>query len=122
MAASYPPLRFIWNGQPREHQALQPTLAHEPHSWPYDKRPTITATLPATDGSAVVIQGHAERWGEGYVLIRWVDDNDKTLNCWVPAEAVRKLTDSEWDIEEYRRCPPHLRGIRWGETLARISA
>ena len=48
------------------------------------------------------------------VLVSWDDDADHNDWAWVPAGNVRRVTDSEWDIEEYRRCPEKLRAIRWG--------
>jgi hypothetical protein len=110
-------LRFQWEGLTYEHAPMQPTLHGKPRSWPYDSRPTVAAQIPLVAGGAVEVLALAERWGEGFVLVRWVDDNDKTLNGWVPTTMVRKLTPSEWDIEQYRRCPPHLRGIQWGNRL-----
>lgn len=109
-----PVRRFQWDGRTYEHAPLRPTLRREPSSWPYGSWPTVAAQIPLVAGGVVEVLALAERWGEGYVLVRWVDDNDQTLSGWVPGSAVRKLTPSEWDIEQYRRCPPHLRGIQWG--------
>ncbi|SDL61376.1 hypothetical protein SAMN04487916_111101 [Arthrobacter sp. ov407] len=75
------------------------------------------ATLPLADGATVDDYAVAERWNPSYVLVSWADDGDQAHWAWIPCRNVRRVTDSEWDIEEYRRCPKNLRGIRWGDRL-----
>lgn len=98
---------------------LRPDLAHTPaaaHSWDYGSCPKLMATLPLTEG-AVDVYATAERWNPTQVLVSWRDDGGHPHWAWIPARNVRPVTDSEWDIEEYRRCPEHLRAIRWGDRL-----
>jgi hypothetical protein len=52
-----------------------------------------------------------------FTRVSWVDDEWHHHWAWIPAGNVRRVTDSEWDIEEYRRCPEKLRWIRWGNRL-----
>lgn len=87
------------------------------HSWAYGAYPKIRAALPLTKGGTVTVYGHAQRWSPTHILIAWTDDTGHAPWAWVPAGNVERVTDSEWDIEEYRRCPDHLRGIRWGSRL-----
>ncbi len=47
----------------------------------------------------------------------WADDGRHAHWAWIPAGNVERVTDSDWDIEAYRRCPEHLRNIRWGNRL-----
>lgn len=49
--------------------------------------------------------------------VSWRDDAWQTHWAWIPAANVRRLTESEWDIIEYHRCPENLRGIKWGSRL-----
>lgn len=47
----------------------------------------------------------------------WQDDDWHSHWAWIPAGNVRRVHDSEWDIEKYRHCPENLRGVRWGNRL-----
>lgn len=98
------------------HEYLRPDPGHSPdaaHSWDYGSYPKVMATLPLTEGT-VDVYAVAERWNPSQVLVSWQDDGHHPHWAWIPAGNVRRVTDSEWDIEEYWRCPGHLRGIRWG--------
>jgi hypothetical protein len=35
----------------------------------------------------------------------------------IPAGNVERVSDLDWDIEEYWSCSEHLRGIRWRNRL-----
>lgn len=75
------------------------------------------ASVPLAGGSTVDVYAVAERWNPSYVLVSWADDGDHAHWAWIPAGNVRLVTDSEWDIEEYRRCPEKLRPVRWAHRL-----
>lgn len=109
---------FTLDGQTFEY--LQPDPGHTPedaHSWTYGAYPKIRAALPLADGGTVTVYAAAERWNPSHVLVRWADDGRHSHWAWIPAANVERVTDSEWDIEEYRRCPEKFRGIRWGDRL-----
>ncbi|MFE5837217.1 hypothetical protein [Arthrobacter sp. NPDC056493] len=99
---------------------LAPTLEGDPeevHSWEYGKWPRVEAAVPLTDGETVSIYAVASRWGHGLVHVSWQDDDEHSHGAWIPAANVRRLTASEWDIIEYRQCPPDLRSVRWGKRM-----
>jgi hypothetical protein len=73
------------------------------------------ASIPLAGGGTVDVYGRASRWTPTHINVARKDDTDHPHSTWAPAGNVRKVTDSEWDIEEYRRCPEHLRHIRLGE-------
>lgn len=68
-------------------------------------------------GGVIDVYARAERWNPSHILARWEDDGRRPHWAWIPAGSVRRVTDSEWDIFEYRRCPANLRGVRWGGRL-----
>jgi hypothetical protein len=78
------------------------------------------ATLPLATGGTVDVYAHANRWTPSHIIVCWNDDEWHRHWAWVPAGNVRRVTDSEWDVEEYRRCPDHLRGIQWDAQLPGI--
>lgn len=86
-------------------------------SWEYGKYPKVEASVPLTDGGTVKVYGEASRWVQGHVIVLRRDDVRQVYWAWVPADNVRRVTDSEWDIVEYHRCPPERRPIRWGDRL-----
>lgn len=105
---------FTLDGETFEY--LRPDPGHSPEeakSWTYGSYPKIRASLPLADGGTVSVYAHAERWNPSHILVRWADDGDHGHWAWIPAGNVERVNDSEWDIEEYRRCP-----VRWGNRLA----
>lgn len=99
---------------------LQPDSGHGPdeaQSWTYGAYPKVRASVPLADGGAVHVYAWAERWNPSSVLVRWADDGRHAHWAWIPAGNVERVTNSDWDIEEYRRCPENLRSIRWGNRL-----
>jgi hypothetical protein len=72
----------------------------------------VLATLPLANGGTVTVYALAERWNPSHVLANWANDGRHARWAWIPAGNVERVTDSDWDIEEYRRCPENLRGIR----------
>jgi hypothetical protein len=102
------------------YECLRPDPGHgtdDARSWEYGKYPKVVATLLLEAGGTVDVYAVAERWNPSHILVSWADDEDHAHWSWIPAGNVRRVTDSEWDIEEYRRCPENLRGIRWGDRL-----
>lgn len=85
----------------------------ETHSWEYGNRPKVKAVVPGFGE----VYGMASRWTASRICVDWSDEEDHAHFAWLPREEVHRVTDSEWDIEEYRRCPEHLRGVRWGKRL-----
>lgn len=77
----------------------------------------MLATLPLTEGGTVTVYAAAERWNPTHILVSWADAARHAHWAWIPAGNVERVSDSEWDIEEYRRCPENLLGIRWGHRL-----
>jgi hypothetical protein len=99
---------------------LAPTLEGNPaevHSWEYGSWPKVEAAVPLTGSGTVQVYGEAARWGHDHVIVSWRDDAGQTHWAWIPAANVRRLTESEWDIIEYHRCPDNLRHIQWGNRL-----
>ncbi|WP_344367323.1 hypothetical protein [Arthrobacter humicola] len=92
----------------------------ETRSWEYGNYPKIGVTLPLAGGRTMDVYAHASRWNPSFVLVGWADDRDHSHWAWVPAGNIRRVTGSEWDIEEYRRSPEKLRHIRWGSRLPRF--
>jgi hypothetical protein len=104
---------FILDGITYEY--LRPDPGIDPdatHSLTYGEYPKVIATLPLAAGT-VDVYAYASRWNPSHILVSWQDDEYHAHWTWVPAANVRRVTDSEWDIEEYRRCPEHLRGVSW---------
>ncbi|SDK78650.1 hypothetical protein [Arthrobacter sp. ok362] len=102
------------------YEYLRPDPGHpaeEARSWEYGNYPKVMATVPLAGGATVDVYAVAERWNPSFILVAWGDDEDHKHWAWIPAGNVRRVTDSEWDIEEYRRCPEKLRPIRWGNRL-----
>lgn len=89
----------------------------EVHSWEYGNYPKVVASVSVTSGARVDVYGDATRWSLTHISVSWMDDAQHTHWAWMPKDDVRQVTDSEWDIEEYSRCPENLRSIRWGNRL-----
>ena len=101
------------------YEYLRPDPGHDPeaaHSWTYGHYPKVMATLPLAAGT-VDVYAVAERWNPSFILVSWQDDEWHAHWAWIPAGNVLRVNDSEWDIEEYRRCPEKLRGVRWANRL-----
>jgi hypothetical protein len=104
---------FTLDGETYEY--LRPDPGHPPdkiRSWEYRDYPKIMASVPLPRGATMDVYAVAEGWNLSYILVSWADDGDHAHWAWIPADNVRRVTDSEWDIEEYRRCPENLRAIR----------
>lgn len=108
---------FTLDGQTYEYLLPDSGPSENIRSWEYGKYPKIMVTLPLTGGATIELYARANRWNPSHVLVSWNDDEGRGHGAWVPAGNVRRVTDSEWDIEEYRRCPEHLRHLRWADRL-----
>lgn len=65
-------------------------------------------------GGTVQVYGESTRWSPTHISVPWVDHVGHTNWAWIPKENVRRATDSEWDIGQYRRCAEVNRVIRRG--------
>lgn len=108
---------FTLNGTPYEYLLPDPGHLEATRSWEYGKYPKVMATVALAGGGSVDVYARAERWNPSHILARWEDDMRHPHWAWIPAGNVRRVTDSEWDIWEYWRCPENLRGVRWSDRL-----
>jgi hypothetical protein len=109
---------FTLDGKTYEY--LMPDPGHPPEatrSWEYGNYPKVLATLPLADGGLIEVYAVAERWNPSHILASWQDDDMHPHWAWVPAGNVERVNDSDWDVEEYRRCPENLRAVRWASRL-----
>lgn len=93
-----------------------PAEPEEVQSWEYGNYPKVQATI-LTDGGTLDVYGEVTRWSPTHIIVEWADDNKHRYWTWVPKEDVRRVTDSEWDIDQYLRGLPELRNIQWGNRL-----
>lgn len=108
---------FVLNGTTYGFLSPDPGDLEGTHSWEYGKWPKVRATLALQGGGTLDVFARAERWNHSHILVRWEDDDYRPHYAWIPAGSVHRVTDSEWDIWEYHRCPAELRGVRWGKRL-----
>lgn len=83
-------------------------------TWPPVERPRVHARIQIKGGAALHVYAEATAWNATQIHVRWHDDNNDSLTSWVSKDDVRRVTDSEWDIDEYNRTPEWLRVVRWG--------
>jgi len=107
---------FSLDGTTYEYVQEPPGRPEATKSWEYGLYPKVLATLTTTP-ALVTIYAQASRWNGDSVLVEWEDDDRRKHWTWVDRTAAKAVTDSEWDIWEYHRCPPNLRGVRWGDRL-----
>lgn len=108
---------FMLYGQTYEYLTPSGGSPEEAQSWTYGEYPKVSASVPLAGGGTVSVYAEAQRWTNSHILTAWKDDHGDGHWAWIPKENIRRVTDSEWDIEEYRRCPEHLCGVRWGKRL-----
>jgi hypothetical protein len=108
---------FTLDGAIYEYLKPDPGQPEDAKSWTYGNYPKIRAALPLAYGGTVAVYAVAERWNPSRILVSWADDGRHSHWAWIPAGNVERVTDSDWDIWEYWRCPERLRGIRWGDRL-----
>lgn len=109
---------FTQDGTTYEYLKPIGSESHEDvQSWEYGHYPKVLAAVPLAGGGTVNVYGESSRWSSTHVSVSWVDDNQQTSWAWIPKANVRRATDSEWDIDQYRRCAEVNRVIRWGKRL-----
>ncbi|SEI44418.1 hypothetical protein SAMN04487917_101323 [Arthrobacter sp. yr096] len=114
----YPPTSFLLDGVTYEFE--HPERAgpvEDVRSWEIDQQPKVHAQIPLKDGGKIAVYAHATHWNRTQIGVQWYDDDKDSLTAWIPKEDVRPVTNSEWDIDEYNRCPEWLRVIQWGKRL-----
>jgi hypothetical protein len=102
------------------YEYVRPDPGNDPevtHSWTYGQYPKVMATIPLVTG-AVDVYAYAPRWNASHVLVSWQEDDHHSQRAWIPAGNVRRVAGSEWDIEEYRSSPEHLRVVQRGSRLS----
>jgi hypothetical protein len=113
-----PPTSFVLEG--RAYEFVRPERVgsvEDVRSWEVGSYPKVHANVPLRGGGSVAVYAHATHWNRTQINIRWDDDEKDTLTAWLPKNDVRPATNSEWDIDQYNRCPESLRAIRWGKRL-----
>lgn len=108
---------FILDGTTYDYDRGEPGEIGTAKSWEYSKYPKIMATLTLAGGGTLDVHAQAQRWTHTHVLASWEDDDRRPHWAWLPADHVRRVTDSEWDIREFHRCPENLRSVRWADRL-----
>lgn len=104
---------FTLHGTAYGFLASDPGDVETTESWEYGKQPKVLATLALVGGGTLDAYARAQRWNTSHILLSWEDDDRRPHRAWIPADSVRRVTDSEWDIFEYNRCPENLRSVRW---------
>ena len=94
---------FTFDGISYEYLRRAPGPHADIQSWEYGSYPNIMATVPLADGSTAYAYALASRWNPSHILVAWQDDEYYPHGALVPAGNVRRVTDSEWDIEQYWR-------------------
>ncbi len=110
----YPPTSFVLSGE--TYAFLSPEREgpiEDVRSWEMDRYPKVHAQVPLKGGGLVAVYAHATHWNRTQISVRWYDDEKDSLTAWLPKESVRTVTASEWDLDEYNRCPEWLRMIQW---------
>lgn len=111
-----PPTSFLLGGQTFEFvhpERVGPV--DEVNSWEMNHYPKVHAQVPLRGGGLVAVYAHATHWNRAQISVNWYDDDKVSLSAWLPKENVRPVTNSEWDIDEYNRCPDWLRVVQWGK-------
>ena len=107
---------FTLDGTTYEYAQEAPGQPEATRSWEYGNYPRVRAALP-TSPAALTVYAQASRWNGDRILVEWEDDVRRKHWTWVDRGVVEAVTDSEWDVWEYHRCPTKLRGVRWGGRL-----
>ena len=91
---------FTLDGETYEYLRQDP--GHPPEktrSWESGNYPRVMASVPLAGGASVDVYAHASRWNPSEIAASWTDDPDHRHWAWIPAGNVRRVNDSEWDIE-----------------------
>lgn len=113
-----PPTSFLLNGVTYEFEhpeRLGPV--EDVRSWEPGSQPKVHAQVSLKAGGKVGVYALATHWNRTQISVQWYDDEKDSLTAWLPKEDVRPVTNSEWDIDEYNRCPEWLRVVQWGKRL-----
>ncbi|UXM92579.1 hypothetical protein [Paenarthrobacter sp. JL.01a] len=86
-------------------------------SWGLGNQPKVQAQIPLKTGGTITVYAEATHWNRTQIHVRWHDDNKDSLTAWLLRDQVRPVTESEWDIDQYNRCPEWLRPAQWGKRL-----
>lgn len=109
---------FTQDGMTYEYLTPEGFRSHEEvQGWEYGHYPKVLAAVPLAGGGSVDIYGESQNWSPTHIAVSWVDEAGHTHWAWIPKARVRRATESEWDIDQYRRCHPDNRVIRWGKRL-----
>jgi hypothetical protein len=112
----YPPTSFLLGGVTYEYVHSERVGPHEDiRSWEWGSYPKVHAQVSLKAGGTVAVYAEATHWNKTQISVQWYDDDKVSLAAWLPKESVRPVTDSEWDIDEYNRCPEWLRMVQWGK-------
>ncbi|WP_024817116.1 hypothetical protein [Arthrobacter sp. 31Y] len=115
---TYPPTSFVLEGV--TYDFVHPERVgpvEQVKSWEWGQYPKVHALLPLRDGGTVAVYAEAKYWNRTQINVQWYDDDKVSLNAWLPMNDVRPVTNSEWDIDQYNRCPELLRPVGWGKRL-----
>ncbi|MFW0775927.1 hypothetical protein ACLRGI_22475 [Paenarthrobacter nitroguajacolicus] len=113
-----PPTSFLLDGVTYEFvhpERMGPV--EEVKSWEWGHYPKVHALVPLKAGGTVAVYAEAKHWNQTQISVQWYDDDKVSLTAWLPKDDVRPVTNSEWDIDEYNRCPEWLRVIQWGKRM-----
>ncbi|NWL13332.1 hypothetical protein DM793_18870 [Paenarthrobacter nitroguajacolicus] len=113
-----PPMSFLLNEQ--TYEFLRPERVgpvEDVRSWEWGNYPKVHALVPLQAGGTAGVYAHATHWNRSQIHVQWYDDDRESLSAWLPKDDVRPATNSEWDIDEYNRCPEWLRVVRWGKRM-----
>ncbi|SDW32452.1 hypothetical protein SAMN04487912_102327 [Arthrobacter sp. cf158] len=111
----FPPTKFVLDGQ--EYEFIRPERVgpvEDVKSWEMGNYPKVHARVPLKPGGTVWVYAHATHWNRTQIHVQWYDDEKDSLSAWLPKEDVRPVTNSDWDIDAYNRCPEWLRVVQWG--------
>ncbi len=112
----YPPTSFLLDG--RTYEFLSPERegnVEDVRSWLLGEYPKVYAKVPLKEGGTMGVYAEATHWNATQISVLWYDDDLESLNAWLPKGDVRPVTNSEWDIDRYNRCPEMLRVVQWGK-------
>ncbi|BCW61827.1 hypothetical protein [Arthrobacter sp. StoSoilB22] len=113
---TYPPTSFLLDGATYEFTHPERVGPHEDiRSWELGHYPKVHAQVPLKAGGTVAVYAEATQWNKTQISVQWYDDDKVSLTAWLSREKVRPVTNSEWDIDEYNRCPEWLRSVQWGK-------
>ena len=112
----HPPKSFLLDGNTYEFASPERVgPVEDVKSWEWGHYPKVHALVLLKAGGTLGVYAHATHWNLAQIHVQWYDDEKDSLSAWLPKENVRPVTNSEWDIDEYNRCPGWLRMVQWGK-------